>query len=273
MTPNHHELAALVRQAAREEILPRFRNVTRQLKTDGSWLTEADLAMQRRLQAELAQRFPEIAFLGEEMDAAVQAQCMQHSDQGLWVLDPLDGTSNFAAGLPIFAPSLALIQGGRVVLGVVFDVMRDECFSAALHQGAWLNGQRLSPPTTDIPLNKTLACIDFKRLPPALAQDLVLHPPYGSQRSIGSVALDWCWVATGRFHIYLHGKQGLWDYAAGQLILEEAGGHSCTLEGEPVFNNTLSKRSAVCAGDHRLFVAWNAWLKRHKANAFPSAMT
>ncbi len=63
-------------------------------------------------------------------------------------------------------------------------------------------------------------------------------------------------MAAGRFHVYLHGKQGLWDYAAGYLILHEVGGHSCTLEGEPVFSNSLDKRSAVCAGDGRLFAAW-----------------
>jgi myo-inositol-1(or 4)-monophosphatase len=259
---DHHAIAALVRQAALEEILPRFRNVERHLKTDGSWLTEADLAMQARVQRELAERFPDIPFLGEEMGEAEQQRLMRHADRGLWVLDPLDGTSNFAAGVPIFAPSLALIRGGRVVLGVVMDVMRDETFSAACGQGAWLNGERLGPPVCDIPLQNALACVDFKRLSPELATRLAVSAPYGSQRSIGSVALDWCWVAAGRFHVYLHGKQGLWDFAAGHLILEEAGGHSCTLEGEPVFNNTLDKRSAVCAGNARLFAAWTAWLRK-----------
>lgn len=260
-TPDQHAIAALVRQAALEEILPRFLNVERHLKTDGSWLTEADLAMQARVQRELVVRWPEIPFLGEEMDEDEQQRLMQHADSGLWILDPLDGTSNFAAGVPIFAPSLALIRGGKGVLGVVMDVMRDETFSAAAGEGAWINGERLAPPATDIPLSKAIACVDFKRLSPALATRLAVGAPYSSQRSIGSVALDWCWVAAGRFHVYLHGKQGLWDYAGGHLILEEAGGHSCTLDGESVFNNTLEKRSAVCAGDARLFAEWTAWLR------------
>ncbi|MEF3193067.1 MAG: inositol monophosphatase family protein, partial [Halothiobacillaceae bacterium] len=225
--PDHLAIAALVRQAARETVLPRFCNVERRLKPDGSWLTEADLAMQARVQRELAARFPAIPFLGEEMDEDEQRRLMRHAEQGLWVLDPLDGTSNFAAGLPIFASSLALIRGGRVVLGVVVDVTRDETFSAALGEGAWLNGVRLRPPTCDLPLSKALACVDFKRLPPELATRLAVGAPYGSQRSISSVALDWCWVAAGRFHVYLHGRQGLWDYAGGHLILEEAGGYSC----------------------------------------------
>ncbi len=258
--PDHRAVATLLRQAALDEILPRYRKVERHLKTDGSWLTEADLAMQARVQRELAERFPEIPFLGEEMSEEEQQGLMRHADSGLWILDPLDGTSNFAAGVPLFGPSLALIRGGKAVLGVVMDVMRDETFSAATGRGAWLNGERIAPPVTDIPLGKTLACIDLKRLDKALATRIVTEHPYGSQRSIGSVALDWCWVAAGRFHVYLHGKQGLWDYAGGHVILEEAGGHSCTLEGEAVFNNTLEKRSAICAGDPRLFAEWTAWL-------------
>ncbi len=253
---NMHEIASLLRTAALEEILPRFRKVSAHTKADGSWLTEADTAMQNRVQAELAARFPAIPFLGEEMSATEQQNLMQHADAGLWVLDPLDGTSNFSAGVPIFAPALALLRQGRIELGVVFDVMRDELFCAARGEGAWCNGERMAPVQHDIPLNKTLACVDFKRLSPELACALVQNPPYSSQRSIGSVALDWCWVAAGRFHVYLHGKQGLWDYAAGQLILDEVGGHSCTLQGERVFNNTLEKRSAVCAGDARLFSQW-----------------
>ncbi|OYY73921.1 MAG: inositol monophosphatase [Gammaproteobacteria bacterium 28-57-27] len=253
---NHTQVAALLRTAALEEILPRYRHVVGTLKADGSWLTEADTAMQNRVQRDLAALWPEIPFLGEEMSAEEQQVLMQQADTGLWILDPVDGTSNFSAGVPIFGPSLALIRGGKVVLGVVMDVMRDEVFSAARGEGAWLNGERMQPVVSDIPLNKTLACIDFKRLTPTLATRLVCEPPYSSQRSIGSVALDWCWVAAGRFHVYLHGKQGLWDYAAGHLVLEEVGGHSCTLDGEPVFNQSLEKRSAICAGDARLFAEW-----------------
>ncbi|MCE1181993.1 MAG: hypothetical protein LWW81_06760 [Rhodocyclales bacterium] len=138
--------------------------------------------------------------------------------------------------------------------------MRDEVFSAALGAGAYLNGQPLRVPAAPPPLAKTIACIDFKRLSAPLATQLAMHPPYSSQRSIGSVALDWCWVASGRFHLYLHGSQGLWDFAAGSLILSEAGGHGQTLVGEAVFNNTLEKRSAVCAGDAGLFAQWTRWL-------------
>ena len=261
-------VSALLRNAARTEILPRAQSPDPRLKADGTWITDADLAMQARVQRELAVLWPAIPLLGEEMSAETQQRLMadeaaRPEGPGLWVLDPLDGTSNFSAGLPVFGPSLAWIQGGRVRLGVVVDVMRDEVFSAALGAGAYLNGQPLRVSAAPPPLAKAIACIDFKRLSAPLATQLAMRPPYSSQRSIGSVALDWCWVAAGRFHLYLHGSQGLWDYAAGSLILSEAGGHGQTLAGEVVFNNTLEKRSAVCAGDAGLFAQWTQWLTVH----------
>ena len=96
------ELAALVSRCADEEILPRFQRVSASKKADGSLLTEADLAMQQRLAEVLLQRWPDIGLLGEEMTAEAQQALLASSEDGLWVLDPIDGTSNFAAGLPLF---------------------------------------------------------------------------------------------------------------------------------------------------------------------------
>ena len=86
------------------------------------------------------------------------------------------------------------------------------------------------------------------------------NPPYQSHRSYGSVALDWCWLAAGRGQVYVHGKQNLWDYAAGSLIFSEAGGFACTLDGEPVFNASLQPRSAVLAINQHLFTLWRQYL-------------
>ncbi|MDE2121884.1 MAG: inositol monophosphatase, partial [Betaproteobacteria bacterium] len=94
------------------------------------------------------------------------------------------------------------------------------------------------------------------------ATRLATAPPYASQRSLGSVALDWCWVAAGRFHLYVHGSQGLWDYAAGLLILAEAGGSAQTLQGDAVFDNSLRKRSALAAVDADLLREWSGWVER-----------
>lgn len=254
-------LEALIREAARDELVARFRRTTREIKADGTWVTTADLAMQARLKSALAARHPEIGFLGEEMEAAEQQRLLDDSPAaGIWVLDPLDGTNNFAAGIPLFGVSLALLRQGRVVAGIVYDPLHDESFAATSGGGATLNGEPLRVGPAGIPLARTTACIDFKRLPPALAARIAATPPYSSQRSIGSVALDWCWVAAGRFHVYLHGRQRLWDYAAGSLVLAEAGGFADTLDGTPA-PPTLAPRSAVCAADEELFNAWRRYLR------------
>ncbi len=259
MIPDIRQVEKLVRLAAREELCERFDHSQRAFKSDGSIVTEADLAMQARMQTELARHWPRFGFLGEEMDAGEQARALAEAGDGVWVLDPLDGTSNFAAGLPFYSVSLALVRDGRVELGIVHDPERDESFTAVRGEGAWLNGQPLRPRTVPR-LAHALACVDFKRLDEGLAARLAHAPPYASQRSFGSVALDWCWVAAGRFHVYLHGKQKLWDYAAGSLVLAEAGGFNATLDGEPVFHADVAPRSAVCAASGELFEQWRAWI-------------
>jgi len=229
------------------------------LKSDGSWVTAVDHAIQARIKRWLARQFPRIGFLGEEMSVEAQQAALAGSDahpDGLWILDPLDGTSNFRVGFPVYSTTLALIRDGEVVLGLVYDPCRDELFSAAKGEGAWLNSKPLRLDAGgDIPLSQAIASVDFKRLPPELACRLVSDPPYASQRSIGSVALDWCWVAAGRVQVYLHGKQKLWDYAAGKLILAEAGGVETTLSGQPA-PLSLEPRSAVCAVNESLLAQW-----------------
>ena len=259
MTYSLAVLKDIVIPAAQEELLPRFARVERQHKRDGSVLTEADLAVQSRIAAQLLQQWPETVFLGEEMTAAEQMDLLA-SGQPVWCLDPLDGTSNFAAGIPYFSISLALLQQGEVLLGMVYDPLRDECFTASHKQGARLNDEPLRVKQTGLELGQTTALIDFKRLEKALATRLVTQIPYASQRSFGSVALDWCWLAAGRCHVYLHGRSNIWDYAAGNYIFHAAGGYSSTLDGEAIFTHALTPRSSVAAVDQSLFVAWTEWL-------------
>jgi myo-inositol-1(or 4)-monophosphatase len=254
------QLKALIVQAADEELLPRFNSGEHGRKPDGSVVTEADTAMQSRLRAVLAARWPDYPLLGEEMDEAEQRRLLQATRGGLWCVDPLDGTSNFAAGIPFFAVSVALLMNGRPEAGVVYDPMRRECFWGVRGRGAYCNADRLAAKPSNLILGQTVALIDFKRLDATLARRLAEQPPYSSQRSFGSVALDWCWIAAGRGHLYLHGKQRIWDYAAGSLILAEAGGHAVTLDGEAVYRADIAPRSAVAAVDGDLFEAWCEWL-------------
>lgn len=253
------QVQEIVIAAGREELLPRYARVARQHKADGSVLTEADLAVQARIGAQLQACWPETVFLGEEM-TALEQQAILASDKPAWCLDPLDGTRNFASGIPFYSISLALLLAGDVEVGVVYDPVRDECFAASRGQGAWLNNAPLRAEPSGLELKQTTALIDFKRLDGALATRLATEIPYSSQRSFGSVALDWCWIAAGRCHLYLHGRSNLWDYAAGQLILTEAGGFSSTLDGEAVFVRSLTPRSSVAAVDAALFRAWRDWL-------------
>lgn len=256
MYPPLDQLKDLLKKTAAEELLPRFATSEQTVKADGSIVTAADLAMQERLTFCLRELWPDYGLLGEEMSAQQQAKAVAREERGLWCLDPLDGTSNFAAGIPFFAVSLALLVDKRPVLGIVYDPVRDECFTAESGQGAWLNGEKLTAPATEFPLKRCIGVIDFKRLKYDLANKLVRSPPYRSQRNFGAVALEWCWLAAGRFHLYLHGKQKVWDYAAGALILAEAGGCAATLAGGAVLDGSLKSHSVLAAMNPYLFEKW-----------------
>lgn len=253
-------LRTSLRLAAREELLGRFVASGIGYKADGSLVTAADFAMNSRIRTELGHLYPDTAFLSEEMSPEEQLRALESVDQDLWVLDPLDGTSNYVNGLPYFCVSLALIRNGQVLYGLVYDPNRDECFDARLGEGAWLNGQPLGRGPQVLSLGQSIALVDFKRLPPALASRLAATPPYASQRSLGSVALDFCWLAAGRVHLYLHGRHNLWDYAAGRLILQQAGGYCLDLEGRVDPPLSLDPRSSVAALEAGLFRQWCAWL-------------
>ncbi|HIP95108.1 MAG TPA: inositol monophosphatase [Leucothrix sp.] len=259
MLPKLQILEDIIRQVANEEILTRFNRVGYEVKDDGSLLTEADLSADKRICNSLAELYPEIAFLSEEMEATEQEELLNNSEK-LWCLDPLDGTSNFAAGVPLFATSLALFVKGEVQIGITYDPIRDEMFSAIKGQGAWLNGKPLVCHASGFTLNKTIAIVDFKRLKPDLVQRLLNDAPYKSQRNLGSCVLEWAWMAANRGHLYLHGGMKLWDLAAGTLILNEAGGYSCTLQGEDVFRSAMKPRSVLISPDKSLFEAWKQFL-------------
>ncbi|MEN9503606.1 MAG: hypothetical protein RI964_2891 [Pseudomonadota bacterium] len=267
MLPDLPTLIPVVRAIVREEILPRFNHVNFCIKADGSLLTEADLATDARIRQFLKEQWPHIPLLSEEMTAVEQAALL---DQGglLWCLDPLDGTSNFAAGIPLFATGLALFQNGEVILSLSYDPTRDEMFTAAKGQGAWLNGEPLRCHSNGFSLAQSIALVDFKRLPMNLVTALTQHkPPYASQRNLGSCVLEWAWMAANRGQLYLHGGMKLWDMAAGTLLLQEAGGHACNLQGESVFHAALESRSVVASPDKQLFDAWFHYVQEHLYSA------
>jgi len=258
--PDLKKLAALVKIAAKEELLKDFGHSEFEYKEDGSVVTPADFAMQNRLEKELKQLWSDIDILGEEMSEAEQLAVI-NSGNAYWCIDPLDGTSNYAVGLPFFAVSIALVVDGKQELGLIYDPVRDEMFTAIKGEGAYLNGKPMSASRMKFTSNKPIVAeIDLKRLPTNLAVKLVSESIFASQRNIGSSAIDWCWMAAGRFDIYLHGGQKLWDYAAGSLIFKEAGGLSVSLDNDDVFRGKLEVRSVLACYDKKLFDHWYHWI-------------
>ena len=254
-TPQLADLIAVVRRVGDEVVLPRFTRVAHTRKADGSVLTEVDLEAQAVLGRELSALAP-CPMLGEEMTQEEQSLQWEAGRDGLWCVDPVDGTSNFVNGLQHFAVSVAFMRAGRPVLGVVYAPALGEMFSAEAGKGAYLNGEPLPITGPAESLADAIAGIDFKRLPAGLAEKLSIAPPFHSQRNFGSGALDWCYVASGRFDLYLHGGQYLWDYAAGSLILQEAGGAMSTLESESYWAGDIWRKSVVAASTDFLCAEW-----------------
>ena len=256
------QLETLVKLHAAEQIMPRFNQVSYEFKQDGSLVTEADSAMQRVMIESLQQLWPEYIVLGEEMTEAEQQHQLDSNADGVWILDPLDGTTNFASGVPVFSVSIALVKNNEVVMGLIYDPNRDEVFSAIKGEGAWFNGQPLKSESEREHLSQCSAQIDFKRLNKELRAHLCLQHPYASQRNFGSGALDWCWLASARSQVYIHGGQKLWDYAAGHLILQEAGGVAKTFDGESMFIRSLQPRSVMAAVNQQLFDELKGYLEQ-----------
>ena len=253
-------MIAAVKLVAAEEIMPRYMKVAHQRKSDGSLCTEADTAAQAALTRKL-QAILSVPVIGEEMGEAEQMASWIEGKDGVWCIDPIDGTSNFVHGLAYFAVSVALIREGRSTLGVVYDPVADEAFSAELGRGAFLNGEKLVGRTTVTSLSSALANVDMKRLDGKLAAQLAADPPYCSQRNFGASTLDWCYTAAGRYDAYLHGGQKLWDYAAGSLVLQEAGGQACCLDCDDFGQGDVWQRSVIAALNPAMFEEWKSWIR------------
>ena len=257
------KVIAVVREVAQQVIMPRYLQVDRQIKSDGSFFTEADVAAQNALLYELQKIYP-AATMGEEMSKQEQEEQWIQGRAGLWSVDPIDGTSNFLNGLPYFAISVALMEQGKGVLGVIYNPVSDEMFYATKGGGAFLNGTAL-PIKKYVPtLASAMANVDLKRLDRKFAARVAAYPPFASQRNYGACALEWCYTAAGYFDLYLHGGQKPWDYAAGSLILEEAGGKMCGFDHDDYWAGSPWQRSVIAALDPGLFNQWRDWVRENR---------
>lgn len=256
--PYAQAAAALLRDVGEHLILPAFRSAMDSLnKHDGSVVTETDLACQQYIETSLKQIDASIAFIGEEMDAKEQLARLQHGRY--WCVDPLDGTSNFVAGIPVFASSLALIEDGKPVFACIHDPVRNESFVAAIGQGAWLNGSRITA-RSETALGEAMGYIDFKRLDGQRQQALLAKGLYRSQRNIGTCALEWAWLAAGRGHFIVHGGEKLWDFAAGSLLAREAGCVVSDFSGAPLFPCDGLSSPIIAAANNELHAPLQALL-------------
>jgi myo-inositol-1(or 4)-monophosphatase len=194
-------------------------------------VTEADLAAQDAIVERIRVRFPTHAILAEEGLGSLDAL-----GETAWIIDPLDGTTNYAFKLPIFAVSIAVAHGGEPVLGVVYDPTRDQMFHAEKGKGAFLNQSPLQVAHRETLLG-TLVAFDSPRHPDLRARLLRvlshLAPQVGTVRALGSAALGPCYVAAGWLDAYFHMRLSAWDAAAATVIVREAGGRATDFAGQP----------------------------------------
>ena len=196
-------------------------------------VTSVDREAERQILEILQREFPDHGFLSEEAPA-VEARSKEYR----WIVDPLDGTTNFAHGYPHLSVSVALQQNGRTILGLVYDPLRNECFRAVAGEGAFLNDApiRISPVEQ---LDKALLATGFpydrrQHADQYLAFFRAFLTRTQGIRRAGSAALDLCYVASGRIDGFWELKLKPWDVAAGALIVAEAGGKVTDFSGNPL---------------------------------------
>jgi myo-inositol-1(or 4)-monophosphatase len=193
-------------------------------------VTDADVAAQEKLAAIIRSRFPQHGILSEEgLESGDDADT-------IWVLDPVDGTTNYARRYPCFSVSIGVVQGHQPVAGVVYDPQRDHLFCAERGAGAMLNGERLHVSDTD-ELIQALVGFDLAREPSLRADQMTamvnISKHIHTFRSTGSATLSLCYVAAGWLDAYFHFMLYPWDCAAGGLIITEAGGTLTDIDGGP----------------------------------------
>ncbi len=225
------EAALGAARAAGEALRDGF-GLRRQVRYKGEvdLVTEMDERAEEIIRETLLGAYPSYGMLAEEGGA------LRGEEDARWIVDPLDGTTNYAHGLPVFAVSIALEKAGEVVLGVVHDPMREETFVAERGNGTALNGEPISVSHTD-ELIRALVVTGFpydrEEVPAALDLFGRFSMLAQGMRRLGSAALDLCYVAAGRLDAYYERGIHAWDVAAGSLVLQEAGGMITDYRGNP----------------------------------------
>jgi myo-inositol-1(or 4)-monophosphatase len=237
MTPDPGSLLRVAMQAAdiAAEMMRTQRPASLTEKHDRDLVSDVDVAIERKVRNLLADATPDIGFLGEEEGRTGNAD-----QRWLWTLDPIDGTSNFAHGIPLCATSLALLRDDRAVLAVIDAPLLGERFHAVEGQGAFAGAQRLSVRATTRLRDAVVGIGDYATGPRAdreneirLAVTVQLAPRVHRLRMLGTAALDLAWVAAGRLDASVTLGNNPWDTAAGVLLAREAGATATDANGVP----------------------------------------
>lgn len=201
-----------------------------------------DKSSEKKIVARLAELLPEAGFITEEKTISKTGEIYN------WIVDPLDGTTNFIHGIPAFSVSIALEQNKELVLGVVYEISRDECFYAWKNGGAFLNGKPISVSKTDSVQNSLIATgfpfYNFEKLEAYINLFRVMTQKCQGLRRIGSAAVDLAYTACGRFEAYYEYNINLYDIAAGIVLVREAGGEAFNFSGKDEF---LDSREVIAA--------------------------
>jgi myo-inositol-1(or 4)-monophosphatase len=204
-------------------------------------VTEVDKGAERMIRNLIGTHFPHHSFLGEEgvepgPEASTKALQEVSDAEYLWIVDPIDGTTNYVHGFPFYSVSIALAYRGQVIVGVVYDPARDELFVAERGKGAYVHG-RVMQVSTEATLSQSLIATGFPAdhlvaLPANLKGVQALAPKVRNLRVAGSAALHLAYVAAGRLSGFWEYNLNSWDIAAGSLLIEEAGGRMSNVNGE-----------------------------------------
>jgi len=202
-------------------------------KSPADLVTDADVASQEGIREVVAQSFPDHHFLGEESG---NREKLPADDNIVWVVDPLDGTTNYVHGFPFYSVSVAAVRGDSILAGVIYDPVHDLCYRAAAGEGAWLGDQRLSASRVE-KLSESLVAVSFPPRVTAESPDLVdflaVVGRCQAVRRTGSAALNLAAVAAGQLDAHWAWQINPWDVAAGILLIREAGGVVSDVRGEP----------------------------------------
>ncbi len=263
------DVAALLREAARVEILPRFRRLAPEAVRAKSGpldlVTDADEAAERVISAGLVARFPGCAIIGEEAASADPRLLDRLRDADLaFVVDPVDGTANFAAGLPLFGCMAAAVVRGEVVAAWIHDPMGDDTAIALRGEGAWMadatGNRRVDLQVAEpAPLERMVAAVSWGYLPPPLRGQVVARlPRLAAAVGFRCAAHDYRLAAGGHVHALLYNRLMPWDHAPGWLLHHEAGGYAAQFDGR-AYSPLVTGGGLICAPDRE------SWQALHEA--------